>query len=127
VLSAVGEPGVWQGLALSPDNTKVAFNRSIGGNTDIWVYEFARGITTHLTTDPAPDTFPVWNADGSRIAFFSARKQRGIYQRRSDGAGEDELLVKVGQDQCRSSKTHICIESGGYELARTVHVHLRLK
>jgi Tol biopolymer transport system component len=41
----------------------------------------------------------VWNADGSRIAFFSFRKQPGIYQRASNGAGEDELLFKVDQGQ----------------------------
>ena len=99
VLNTVAEPGVWQALALSPDNTKVAFNRTIGGNTDIWVYEFARGVYTRLTTDPAPDSFPVWNADGSRIAFFSDRNQPGIYQRASDGAGEDELLVKFDKGQ----------------------------
>ena len=99
VLSTVAEPGVWQALALSPDNTKVAFNRNTGANTDIWVYEFVRGVYTRLTSDPATDTFPVWNADGSRIAFFSDRKPRGIYQKASDAAGEEELLVKVDQDQ----------------------------
>jgi len=99
VLNTVAEPGLWQALALSPDNTKVAFNRSAGGNMDILVYEFARGVYTRLTTDPADDTFPVWNADGSRIAFLSDRKQPGIYQRASNGAGEDELLVKVDKGQ----------------------------
>jgi Tol biopolymer transport system component len=98
-LSTVAEPGLWQALALSPDNTKVAFNRTMRGNTDIWTYELARRVATPLTTDPALDTFPVWNTDGSRIAFFSDRKQPGIYQRRSNGAGEDELLVKVDRGQ----------------------------
>jgi Tol biopolymer transport system component len=99
VLNTVAEPGLWQALALSPDHTKVAFNRTTNENTDIWLYEFARGVYTHLTTDRAEDTFPVWNADGSRIAFFSERKPRGIYQRSSDGAGEDELLVTVDEGQ----------------------------
>jgi len=99
VLKTVAEPGLWQALALSPDNTKVAFYRTINGNTDIWVYEFARGVYTPLTTDPAADTFPVWNTDGSSIAFFSERKPRGIYKRASNGAGADELLFKVDEDQ----------------------------
>ena len=99
MLSTVAEPGVWQAIALSPDNTKVAFNRNTGGNTDIWVYEFARGLATPLTSDPATAGWPVWNANSSRIAFFSARNQPGIYQRALDGSGEDELLVKVDPGQ----------------------------
>jgi eukaryotic-like serine/threonine-protein kinase len=99
VISTVAEPGAWQALALSPDNTKLAYSRAVGGNTDVFVYEFARGVTTRLTSDPAADTFPAWSADGSRIAFYSARKQPGIYQRASNEAGEEELLVKVDQSQ----------------------------
>jgi serine/threonine protein kinase/Tol biopolymer transport system component len=94
VVSTVGEPGAWQTLSLSPDNTKLAFSRNAQGNTDVWVYEFARGVTTRLTSDPAQDTSPVWNADGSRIAFYSRRNPSGIYQRASNGAGEEELLLK---------------------------------
>jgi serine/threonine protein kinase len=94
VLSTVAEPGVWQTLSLSPDNTKLAFSRDVRGNTDIWVYEFARGVTTRLTSDPGTDLSPVWNADGSRVAFMSTRQERGIYQRASNGAGEEGLLLK---------------------------------
>lgn len=100
VISTVAEPGSWETLSLSPDNTKLAFTRSAsegGGpsNTDVWVYEFARGITTRLTSDPATDRAPVWTADGSRIAFTSYRNPPGIYQRASNGAGDDELLLKM--------------------------------
>ena len=74
VVSTVGEPDVWETLSLSPDNTRLAFTRGVSENgsppnTDVWIYEFARGITTRLTSDPAPDRSPVWKADGSRIAF----------------------------------------------------------
>jgi hypothetical protein len=41
----------------------------------------------------------VFSADGSRIAFFSAGKQPGIYQRASDGAVEDKLLFPVDPGQ----------------------------
>jgi dipeptidyl aminopeptidase/acylaminoacyl peptidase len=94
VISTVGEPDVWQTLSLSPDNTKLAFARTVQRNMDVWVYEFARGVTTRLTSDPAQDISPVWNADGSRIAFLSTRSPSGIYQRASNGAGQEELLLK---------------------------------
>lgn len=95
IASTVGEPGVFRTLSLSPDNTRLAFDRSPpGGNADIWVYEFARGVTTRLTSDPASDLSPVWSADGSRIAFVSQRRQGGIYVRASNGAGGEELAMK---------------------------------
>jgi Tol biopolymer transport system component len=94
VVSTVGEPGAWQTLSLSPDNTKLAFSRGVQGNTDVWVYEFARGVTTRLTSNPALDFSPVWSADGSRIVFFSARNPPGLYQRASNGAGVEDLFFK---------------------------------
>src|ERR1700683_25093 len=99
VVSIVGEPGAYTTLSLSLDNTKLAFQRSIRendrGNTDVWVHEFARGITTRLTSDPAVTLAPVCNGDGSRIAFYSSRNPPGIYQRASNGGGEDQLLLKT--------------------------------
>jgi Tol biopolymer transport system component len=97
-LNTVGEPGLWRAFALSPDHTKLVHDRRTGLNTYIWVYDFARGDDTRLTSDPMAE-FPVWNADGTRIAFFSAGKEPGIYQRASDKAGEDELLFPVDQGQ----------------------------
>jgi serine/threonine protein kinase len=94
VMSTVGEPGLFRTLALSPDNTKLAFERVVEGNRDVWVYDFATGRTTRLTTDPAADYAASWNPNGRTIAFFSSRNPPGIYQRASNGAGEDELLLK---------------------------------
>jgi serine/threonine protein kinase len=100
IASTVGEPGVFRTFSLSPDNTRLAFDRSPpGGSADIWVYEFARGVTTRLTSDPATDLSPVWSADGSHIAFVSLRRQRGIYVRASNGAGSEELLMKEDSSQ----------------------------
>jgi Tol biopolymer transport system component len=98
VLRRVGEPGLWRALALSPDHTELAYDRRTGLNTDIWVHDFARDEPTRLTSDLMAE-FPVWNADGTRVAFFSAGKQPGIYQRAPDRAGEDELLFKVDHGQ----------------------------
>ena len=58
VTGMVGEPALLAGLnsapALSPDEKRVAFASTDpqSGNTDIWVYEFARGTTTRFTFDP---------------------------------------------------------------------------
>jgi eukaryotic-like serine/threonine-protein kinase len=59
-------------LALSPRGDVVALSRNIEGNSDIWLLELERGVFTRLTFDPAPEVYPVWSADGGRVAY-SAR------------------------------------------------------
>jgi Tol biopolymer transport system component len=53
------------------------------------------GDDSRLTFDPARDQFPVWSPDGKRIAFASDRTGNfDLYQHASNGAGQDELLLK---------------------------------
>jgi eukaryotic-like serine/threonine-protein kinase len=55
--------------ALSPDGRQVALNRTVNGNTDIWLLDVSRDVMTRFTTDPTPDIFPIWSPDGQRLAF----------------------------------------------------------
>jgi Tol biopolymer transport system component len=99
VLGAVGDVGTYRTLALSPDGKRVAFDRADTQNPNvrnIWLYEFARGVTTRFTFDSAVDVDPVWSPDGSRVAFASNRAGAfDLYVKTSNLAGEDELLLKV--------------------------------
>jgi Tol biopolymer transport system component len=66
------------------------------------VYEFPHGISRRLTFDRAPDAFPVWSPDGSRLAFASSRTGIfDLYQRASSGVGNEDLLLK--SDELKSS------------------------
>jgi hypothetical protein len=90
ILSTAGEAGEYQGLALSPDQTRVAYQR---GN-DLWLFDFARGVNTKFTFGNLSQT-PAWFADGSRIAFMSVHGNgTGIYQKASNLAGQEELLYQ---------------------------------
>jgi eukaryotic-like serine/threonine-protein kinase len=90
VLSTAGEPGEYQSLALSPDQTRVVYQR---GN-DLWLFEFTRGVNTKFTFGNLSES-PAWFADGSRIAFMSIRGSgTGIYQKASNLAGQEELLYQ---------------------------------
>jgi eukaryotic-like serine/threonine-protein kinase len=108
VLRTFGDPGFYGTLALSPDDQRVAFERADpqtpGGTDNIWLYEFARGVTTRLTFDSAGDVGPVWSPDGSSIVFASTRGgQFDLYEKKSNLAGEDELLYKSAEHKIPSS------------------------
>ena len=106
----VGEPGLQQNPAISPDGTKVAFGRGetdAPGRSDIWLHDLARGHTSRFTlpnssTRSTPTigslrglSIPVWSSDGQYIAFFSRGPRSGgsiIYKRATSGRAQDEVL-----------------------------------
>jgi eukaryotic-like serine/threonine-protein kinase len=106
-LGAVGDSGLYRSLAISPNGKRVAFERVDLQNArsrNIWLYEFARGVTTRFTFDSSWDSNPVWSPDGSHIAFGSQRDGTfDLYQKASNLAGEDEPLFKSGLDKVPSS------------------------
>jgi eukaryotic-like serine/threonine-protein kinase len=107
ILGVAGDPAVFRTLALSPDGKRVAFERADPQNTtnrNIWLYDFARGVTTRFTFDSGWDSYPVWSPDGSRIAFGSFRgKFFDLYQKTSNLASDDEIVFKSGAHKVPSS------------------------
>jgi eukaryotic-like serine/threonine-protein kinase len=106
-LGAIGEEGLYRTLAISPDGKQVAFERANPQNSsarNIWLYDFARGVTTRFTFSSGWDGNPVWSPDGSHIAFASLRGPFfDLYQKTSNLAGEDELLFKSDAHKLTSS------------------------
>lgn len=83
--------------AISLDGKMLAYasDRSGEGNLDIWVQQLPDGAPVRLTRHAADDVDPSFSADGSRIAFHSARLGGGIYVIPTLG-GEERLLAKAG-------------------------------
>ena len=102
VLDAAGEPDASE-LSfpeLSPDGQRVAAQRTLNSNVDVWVHDLVRGGLVRLTQDPANDQLPVWSPDGRRIAFSSNRAgHNNLYVRMADGSGRDELLVDTANNK----------------------------
>ena len=56
--------------------------------------ELARGGLNPITTDPAPDTDPLWTPNGQQVVFSSQRGGvSGLYRRNADGTGDVEQLM----------------------------------
>jgi dipeptidyl aminopeptidase/acylaminoacyl peptidase len=85
-------PGRYSSPKLSPDGTQLALTVSLP-ETDIWVYDIARGTSTKLTDDGASQ-WPVWTPDGRRIAYAStATGQVRLLWKPVDGSAVAELLA----------------------------------
>ena len=94
VVGTIGTPDANGRLnpALSPDGRRVAAQRTMHGNIDLWLFDAGR--ETKLTFDAGRDMYPVWSPDGSRIAFSKDLKGAlSLYQKSSRGGGAEELLL----------------------------------
>ena len=98
VLGRLGDAALYAGLALSPDERRVAVTLGTGTpeNVDIWVIDIAHNIRSRLTVDSGRDVSPVWSPDGTRIAFQSSRPRQPVAVRQtlSNETGTDELLLE---------------------------------
>ncbi len=56
--------------AWSPKGNLIAFSRTVGRNSDIYLYDVSTTHVTRLTTGPQIETDPSWSPDGNRIAYM---------------------------------------------------------
>ena len=85
----------YRDVRVSADGARLA----LATLADVWIYDLARATLSRLTTDPAPDTRPLWTPDGQRIIFTSARAgYPELFWRPADGTGSDERLLARGKD-----------------------------
>ena len=59
--------------SFSPDGTRIAFSRAVGGNADVYVMPVDGGNPTRLTFHPASELVRGWSPDGADILFTAAR------------------------------------------------------
>jgi len=97
-MGTLGTPGVYFDPVISPDGSRVMFNRpdNNGGNRDIWTIDIGRGVATPVTVNPANDMNGVWAPDGRRIIFGSDRSGKNflsMFEKSSMDPGASETRV----------------------------------
>jgi serine/threonine protein kinase/Tol biopolymer transport system component len=97
LLAEPGAEGTYIGVALAPDETRLAASRpdQQTGTTDLWLLDLTRGAQQRFTLDPANDMFPLWSPDGGRLAWTSSRDgASSLYAKAASGGEQDELLLR---------------------------------
>jgi len=95
-LETVGRPGVYRGVEVSPDGTRVAVHQHDGAGGSVLVIE-PNNAVTQLTFDASRhSSMPIWSPQkGDRIVYSALQKGKwGLYQTRSDGSGAPEVLYE---------------------------------
>src|SRR6202171_5556765 len=97
-IGKLGDPVRQFHIRLSPDGTKVAaeiYDRQVNSmyfESDIWLYDVARGVKSRLTSGPGSARSPCWSPDGKHIIFSSDRKGHyDLYEKAVDAGGDEGL------------------------------------
>jgi serine/threonine protein kinase/Tol biopolymer transport system component len=85
---------------LSPDGRRLALNRTMNGNADIWVMDVEQGVLSRFTFDRVLDAYPVWSPDGRRLVFGSNQKGTvDLLEKAASGIGAEKLLLASPQNK----------------------------
>jgi eukaryotic-like serine/threonine-protein kinase len=75
---------------LSPDGGRVALQRTVQGNVEVWLMDLFRGGMTRFTFDPGRGV-PIWSPNGEKIAFAGANN---LYLKPSNSSSVEGLLLE---------------------------------
>ena len=92
-------PAAYQGIAVSPDGTRLAVNVAEEIGEDIWVKQLDGGPVSRVTFHDAQDSRPRWTPDGQSLMFISQRAgAMDLYVKPADGTGSAEILLDLDPD-----------------------------
>ncbi len=100
-IGKITDPDNFGSLSLSPDGKKVATDIS-GGDTDVWVYDVARGVRSRLTFGDAANLSPVWSSDSQYLVYASiylARPEATHRISRRPAMGGDEEVLYTSNEE----------------------------
>jgi serine/threonine protein kinase len=81
--------------SLSADDSRLVANRTLGGQTDVWLLDGTRQTRLTHTSGRNMARLPLWSHDGARVAFESVRPSSVTLSALStSGDGVEEVLVE---------------------------------
>jgi Tol biopolymer transport system component len=90
--------GPYQHPRAAPNGTQIAVATDDGKEAIVWIYELGGAASMRRLTFGGRNRFPIWSADGQRVAFQSDREgDLGIFWQRADGSDAAERLTKPDQ------------------------------
>ncbi|MEE4272068.1 MAG: protein kinase [Thermoanaerobaculales bacterium] len=89
-------PGRYFGIRVSPDGQRVIVPWSQHDQSQLWVFDIARGTFSRLHLSDGYENNPIWTPDGERVAYLAGPTVAGsVYWTDSDGSGEAEQLTTL--------------------------------
>ena len=83
---------------LAPDGQRVAVQRTVQGNPDVWLMDTGRNVQSRFTFDASSEGHPLWSPDGSRVVFRSLRNGPwDLFEKAASGAGDEQPLLVTGE------------------------------
>ena len=92
-LGTLLEPGTLSHPRISPDQKSIAFVRTHGADSDIWLLDTRSRSLTRFTSDAGADGYPVWSHDGNRLTYSSTRGGERLIIGRSVNRLEPEAVL----------------------------------
>jgi Tol biopolymer transport system component len=94
----VSESGEYTNVVLSPDGSRVAFDRVADASTapDVWLLDLTRHVTSRFTFGPTMNNVPVWSPDSRTLAFASGTPGAlDVAHRPANMSGPPQVLLKL--------------------------------
>jgi serine/threonine protein kinase len=83
--------------ALSATGNRIAFQRTLRENIDVWTFDARRAVSSRLTFSDTPDGAPIWSPDESQIIFRAAQGNSDLLRKPANGSTEEyPVLVSEG-------------------------------
>ena len=88
------DPAVYRIARVSPDGGRIALDRGLPGERDLWIFDLARETLSPLFRNGGDNEYPAWTPDGRRIVFTSGQEpDNTLHLRAADGTGPVERLA----------------------------------
>jgi Tol biopolymer transport system component len=90
--------GVLDNPTLSPDGTRVAYDRNdfAAKNVDVWISELRNNSSSRFTFNASEETTPVWSRDGALIAYHMVGSGPQLYIKPASGLGAVRPALAAG-------------------------------